>query len=314
VETATQQREPSPSSESKSLVSGKRPRLSDLIFDNIIKLLGYTSIVFVILIFVFLLKESLPLFKTYPLKKLLLGTSWYPTMDPPEFGLAPLILGSLLVTAGAVVIALPLGIGTAVYISEVAPSSIKDILKSLVELLAAIPSVVMGFVGMIVLAPWIKEIFDLPTGLTALAGSITLAFMAVPTVTSIAEDALAAVPTAYRTGSLALGATKWQTISQVVVPAARSGIVAASMLGVGRAIGETMTVLMVTGNAALIPRSFLQPVRTMTATIAAEMGETVQGGEHYQALFVIGLLLFIITFIINLVADLSLHRVRRQRG
>jgi phosphate transport system permease protein len=179
--------------------------------------------------------------------------------------------------------------------------------------LAGIPSVVIGFIGMTVLAPWIQDLFNLPTGLTALAGSIMLAFMAMPTIISISEDAIVAVPRDYREAALGLGSTSWQAISGVIVPAAKSGIIAAVMLGVGRAIGETMTVLMVTGNAAVMPTTFLEPVRTLTATIAAEMGEVAQGTPHYHALFAIGLVLFTMTFLINLIADLALMRTRIRR-
>ena len=197
------------------------------------------------------------------------------------------------------------------FIAEVAPKSLKHVLKSLVEILASIPSVVLGFIGMVTLVPWVKNIFHLPTGLTALSGSIILAFMAMPTIVSIAEDALYSVPKTYKEGSLALGATHWQTIYRVMLPAASSGILAAVMLGIGRVIGETMAVMMITGNAALIPHSILQPVRTLTATIAAEMGEAVVGSEHFFALFAIGIVLFVISFAVNVTADLFLHRQRK---
>jgi phosphate transport system permease protein len=287
----------------------KRVNIREWLIEKAIIASGSATVIVVLLIFIFLLRDAYPTFRDYNTGKLLLGRNWYPLSG--EFGMLPLILGSLLVTLGAVAIGVPIGIAAAVYIGEVAGSRIREILKPTVETLAAIPSVVIGFLGLILLAPWIKEIFNLPTGLTALAGSIMLAFMAMPTIISIAEDALTAVPQEYRAGSLALGATKWQTIVRVVVPAARSGILAAVMLGVGRAIGETMTVLMVTGNAAVIPHTFLQPVRTMTATIAAEMGETVQYGSHYHALFAVGAVLFVITFLINLIADLALKRTGR---
>ena len=208
-------------------------------------------------------------------------------------------------------IAVPLGVACAMYLAEVAPPAVREILKPTIEVLAGIPSVVVGFLGLLILAPAVKQLFGLPTGLTGLTGAILLALMALPTIISIAEDALAAVPGEYRLGALALGATRWQALRGVVVPAARSGIIAAVMLGIGRAIGETMTVMMVTGNAAVLARTLLQPVRTMTATIAQEMGETVQFSSHYYALFGIGLALFLITFAINLVADIALHRSAR---
>ena len=234
--------------------------------------------------------------------------NWYPISEPAQFGILPLILGSLLVTFGAIVIAVPLGLAAAIYVAEVAPPWLREILKTGIELLAAIPSIVLGFIGIITLAPFLKTIFNLPSGLTALAGSIMLAFMAMPTIVSIIEDSISCVPKNYKEGSLALGATRWQTIYRVTLPAASSGILAAIMLGIGRVIGETMAVLMITGNAAVMPTSLLQPVRTLTATIAAEMGEAVTGSEHYYALFAIGIVLFIFSFIINLLADIALHR------
>jgi len=297
----------------KESMIGVRPRSTVSLFEWTIEksivLGGGITIVIVLLIFVFLFRDAVPILKTASLRDILLGRNWYPLSG--QFGLLPLVLGSLLVTAGAVVIGVPLGIAGAIYIGEVASTKIREILKPTVETLAAIPSIVIGFLGYMLLAPWLQKVFGLSTGLTALTGSIMLAFMALPTIISISEDALNAVPQEYRAGSLALGATKWQTIRCVVVPAARSGILAAVMLGIGRAIGETMTVLMVTGNAAIMPHTFLQPVRTMTATIAAEMGETVHYSPHYHALFFIGLILFMITFVINLVADLALQRSRR---
>ena len=271
---------------------------------------GLASILFVILIFGFLLKEGISLFRTVPISHFLFGTSWYPISDPGEFGILPLIAGSFLVTAGATLISVPLGIGCAFFIAEVAPTRFKDVLKTGVEMLAAIPSVVIGFIGMVTLVPLVKSAFNLPTGLTALSGSITLAFMAMPTIVSIAEDAINAIPRSYKEAAIALGATRWQTMYRVTYRAAMPGIVAAVMLGIGRVIGETMAVMMVTGNSAAIPRSFLQPARTLTATIAAEMGETVQGSEHYQALFAIGIVLFVITFFVNFIADLYLHKQR----
>lgn len=283
-------------------------RFSERLIEGLIFVSGIASIIFVVLIFIFLLKEGLGLFSGVNLASFLFGKHWYPISDPPRFGILPLLLGSLWVTAGAVVISVPLSLATAIYVAEVAPRRIRSFLKSAIELLAAIPSIVLGFIGVVTLAPFLKSIFGLPSGLTALAGSILLAFMATPTIVSIIEDAIVAVPKSYREGSLALGATRWQTIYRVILPAASSGIVAAVMLGIGRVIGETMAVLMVTGNAALIPRSILQPVRTLTATIAAEMGEAVSGSSHYHALFAIGIVLFVISFVINLLADLFLHK------
>lgn len=265
----------------------------------------------VALIFVFLLKEGAGLFRSHGIVGFLAGKQWYPISEPPLFGILPLILGSLLVTLGAAAISIPLGIAAAIYIAEVAPAHLKEFLKSGVEILAAIPSVVLGFVGLATIVPWVKALFGLPTGLTALSGSVVLAFMAMPTIVSIAEDALHSVPRSYKDGAYALGATHWQTIHRVVLPAAAPGIVAAVMLGIGRVIGETMAVMMITGNAASIPKGLLYPVRTLTATIAAEMGETVQGSDHYFALFSIGIVLFVITFLVNMTADAFLHRGNR---
>jgi len=271
---------------------------------------GISSIAIVALIFIFLLREGFALFRVVSVGAFLGGRHWYPISEPPQFGVLPLILGSCWVTAGAAILSVPLGIASALFIAEIAKGWVKEALKTGIELLAAIPSVVLGFIGITVLSPFIQQTFHLPTGLTALTGSITLAFMAMPTIVSITEDALSAVPRGYREAALALGATRWQMMHRVLLRAAGSGIVAAVMLGIGRVIGETMAVMMVTGNAAVIPRSLLHPVRTMTATIAAEMGETVRGSEHYFALFAIGIVLFVISFVINVVADLFLHRER----
>ncbi len=284
----------------------------EFVIERTIFLSGVASIVIVVLIFAFLLKEGLSIFATASPVSFLFGKNWYPISDPAQFGILPLIFGSILVTLGAAVLSVPIGIASALYIAEIAPPRTKEILKAGIELLAAIPSVIIGFIGMVTLGPLIKEMFGLPTGLTALTGSITLAFMAMPTIVSIAEDAITAVPRQYREAAIAMGATKWQTTWRVVAYAARPGMVAAVMLGIGRVIGETMAVMMVTGNAALIPYTMLEPVRTLTATIAAEMGETVQGGEHYAALFAIGIVLFVITFLINGVADFYLYRTRKK--
>jgi phosphate transport system permease protein len=286
-------------------------KFKEFIIEKLIFICGLASIFFVVLIFLFLLKEGLAVFKTVSPFHFLLGRNWYPISEPPQLGILPLILGSLLVTLGAAVISIPIGVACAIYIAEVAPSKTKEVLKAGIELLAAIPSVVLGFIGMVTLVPWVKSAFGIPTGLTALSGSIMLAFMAMPTIVSIAEDALYSVPKTYKEGALALGATHWQTIYRVMLPAASSGILAAVMLGLGRVIGETMAVMMITGNAAVIPHTILQPVRTLTATIAAEMGEAVVGSEHYFALFAIGIVLFVISFAINVTADLFLHKRSR---
>lgn len=291
-----------------------RPRLGEFVIEALVRVAGISTIGFVLLIFLFLLREGLPVFLEVPLANLL-SVRWYPTFD--LFGALPLILGSLIVTVTAIVIALPLGVATAVLVREVAPNWAREILKPVIEVLAGIPSVVLGFFGMTLVAPFVRTALDIPTGLTAFTGALLLAYMALPTIISVAEDALDAVPRSYRDASLAMGATNWQTIWRVVVPAARSGILTAIMLGMGRAIGETMAVMMVTGNAARLPLALdalFRPVRTMTATIAAEMGEVAQGSTHYHALFGIGIVLFLITFLINLAAASAIFQKRRRGG
>lgn len=283
----------------------KKFLLTRFIFFN-----GIITIVVLGLILTFLVYNSFRFFLTYPLFDFFGGKQWFPVAEPPKFGFIPILVGSAMVSFGAIIIGVPLGIGAAIYIGELAPRAVREILKPIIEVLASIPSVVIGFIGMTVFAPFIKDLFKLGTGLTALTGAIMLAFMSIPTIVSISEDAINAVPDRYRFASVALGATKWQTTYKTVVPAASSGIMAAVMLGLGRVIGETMTVLMVTGNSPRIAFSLLQPVRVITATIAAEMGNTVQGGLHYSALFAIGLILFIITFFINLIADRFITRIR----
>jgi len=288
-----------------------RSKISEFIIEWCIKLSGFAIIAFVFLIFLFLLRDSLSLFKEYSAQDFLLGREWLPISEPAKFGVVPLVLGSVLVTFWAIVICVPLGVGSAMFISEVAPKPLKHVLKSLVEILAAIPSVVLGFLGIIWLGPVLRDTFGLSTGMCGLTGSLLLAFMALPTIISISEDALTGVPKMYREAAFGLGATRWQTLWRIILPSASSGILAAVMLGIGRVVGETMVVLMVTGNAPVIPHSILQPLRTLTATIAGEMGETVSGSEHYFALFAVGLVLFAITFAINLIADLFLRRARK---
>lgn len=232
------------------------------------------------------------------------GREWFPTAQPAaQLGVMPLLLGTLWVSFGAILLALPLGLACAIYLSEVTTSKIRNILKPLIELLAGIPSVVYGFFGLVVVVPLIQKLFDLPVGETGLAGSIILGIMALPTIITISEDAMRNTPRAMKEASLALGASKWQTIYKVVIPFSISGITAAAILGIGRAIGETMAVLMVTGNAAVIPKSLLQPMRTIPATIAAELGEAPAGGLHFKALFALGCILFLITLIINLTVE-----------
>jgi len=278
-----------------------------------IKGTGYSAIVFVGMIFVFLLLEGLPAIQKVSLKTLF-SSRWYPIED--YFGLLPLIGGSIIITLGAILIAVPFGIGTAVYLSEIAPRWIRELLKPFIEILGGLPSVVLGFLGMLVLSPFLRNLLELPTGLTALAGSILLGGIAIPTVVSIAEDALDAVPKSFRDASLAIGATEWQTIWRVTLPAARSGVLTAIMLGIGRAIGETMTVMMVTGNAPILPKGIsdlFSPVRTMTATIAAEMGEVASGSVHYHVLFLIGIVLFLISLVVNITASAVVFRQKKRQ-
>lgn len=231
----------------------------------------------------------------------ILGREWFPTAEPAvQLGVLPLIMGTLLVSLFAILFALPIGIATAIYMAEVANEKVRKVLKPIIELLAGIPSVVYGFFGLIVIVPLIHDLFNLPVGETALSGSIVLAIMALPTIITVSEDAIRNTPRSMKEASLALGANRWQTVHRVVLPYSMSGITAAAILGIGRAIGETMAVLMVTGNAAVMPHSLLQPVRTIPATIAAELGEAPQGGVHYQALFALGCILFLLTLGINI--------------
>jgi phosphate transport system permease protein len=284
----------------------------EFVITRAIKASGYSAILFVALIFFFLLREGLPTLGEVDMSSLF-GIRWYPIED--YFGILPLIAGSLIVTLGATLVAVPFGIGTAVYISEIAPRWMREILKPLVELLGGLPSVVMGFLGILILSPFLRVFLNLPTGLTAFTGSLLLGGIAVPTVVSVAEDALDSVPRAYREGAWALGATKWQTIWRVTLPAAKSGVLTAIMLGVGRAIGETMTVMMVTGNAPVLAiklGSLFSPVRTMTATIAAEMGEVANGSVHYHTLFFIGMVLFIISLTVNVIASSLVFRAKKR--
>jgi phosphate transport system permease protein len=297
-------------SERKSATASRHSsaKLLERLIERAIQVSGVSAIVLVLMIFFFLIREGVPAFVEIPFRDLL-ARRWYPIED--YFGLLPLIMGSLIITLGAAVIALPLGLATAVFIAEIVPEWAREILKPAVEILAGIPSVVIGFMGMTLLAPWLRRSLDIPTGLTAFTGMILLAWMALPTVVSVVEDVIDSVPKTYRDAGLALGLTRWQTIIRVVLPAGRTGILTALMLGVARAIGETMTVMMVTGNAARIPEGLtdiFMPVRTMTATIAAEMGEVAHGSAHYHVLFAVGLVLFIISFFVNLTAAMVVFR------
>ena len=275
----------------------------------------YTASLFTIIvlfgIIATLFSEGLPILKHVNIKDFLTSTDWHPTHFPADFGILSLIVGSLVVTAGALIIAIPLGLGSAIYISEIAGPRSKEIIKPIIELLAGIPSVVYGLFGMAFLSPFLIKVLGIPSGLNAFSASIVLGVMVVPIISSMSEDALSTVPRNLREASFALGATKWETIVQIVLPAARSGVIGSIMLGFGRAIGETMVVIMIAGGAAQIPKSIFQPVRPMTAAIASEMGETVIGSPHFHALFGIAIVLFIITFITNLITEFVFLKKRK---
>ena len=285
----------------------------ETIIITVIRISGFSAVIFVLMILFFLLTEGLPTLKEVPFGSLL-GDRWYPIEE--FYGLLPLILGSIIVTVGAALVSVPIGVATAIYIAEIAPRSMREVMKPLIEMLAGLPSVLLGFLGILVLVPYLRETFDLPTGLVALTGSLLLAGLAIPTIVSVSEDALDTVPKSYRDAALALGATEWQTIWKVTLPAARNGVITAIMLGVGRTFGETMAVMMVTGNAPVVPTNLtylLSPVRTMTATIAAEMGEVANGSTHYHVLFFIGIILFIISLLVNISASAIVFRQRKRQ-
>ena len=263
-------------------------------------------------VLVLLLRTGLPAFTLTSPWEFLLGTKWYPVSEPPTFGIMPFFVATLWVTAISTAIAVPVGIGCAAYLAEVAPQHIADAIKPIVELLSGIPSVVMGFIGLALLSPYVQSLFNLNTGLCGLTASIMLALMSLPVIVSVSEDAMHAVPDSFREASYALGATKWETIVHVCIPGAISGITAAVMLGVGRAIGETMTVLMVAGGALAVPASPTDPMMPLTAAIASGIGNAVRGGPQYQALFAIGIVLFVMTLLVNLIADRVLEQQRRK--
>jgi phosphate transport system permease protein len=278
----------------------------------LIRLSGISAILFVFGIFFFVFREGAPYLPHIDLGTFLLGTDWYPSSDPAHYGVGALMVGTLSVTCLAMLIAVPFGLGAAVFVAEFCAPRTRETLKIVIELLAAVPSVVWGFIGMSVLGPVIKDVFHVPLGVNMFNAALLLALMSVPIMVSIGEDALKAVPDSYREAALALGATRWQTVFRVLLPAAKNGLLAAVLLGVGRAIGETMAVLMATGHSPRIPDSIFDPVQTLTATIAAELGEARQGSEHYQVLFLIGVLLFSLTFAVNLTADLVVKGIRRK--
>jgi len=273
---------------------------------------GLLAVIVLIGIFGILLTTAIPAFREIPLAEFAKKT-WDPTSPEKQvYGLLSMIMSTLMVTLGALVIALPVGLGVAAYLSDVAHWRVREVVKPIVEILAGIPSVVTGFLGIVLFGPIFARIFHTGNGLNALNGSFLLAIMSLPTIISISEDSLNAVPAAYSEASLALGGSRWQTLVRVRVPAALSGIIASVMLGMGRAIGETMTVLMATGNARAFPHGFFDSVRTMTANIAIELGEVPYYTTHYYALFAVGLILFLMTFVVNLIADVILNKYQQR--
>lgn len=292
-----------------SLWEARLRRRKERLIEGFFFLNGLAAILVLGGIFALLFIKAYPAFKELGLLQFFAGAVWNPTSySTPQYGILSLIVSSLMVTLGALVIAIPLGIGCAAFISELASKRLKEILKPAIEILAAIPSVVIGFLGIVLVNPLVSKLFGVSHGLNALNGSILLAIMSLPTIVSLSEDALRAVPRTYKEASLALGANRWQTLVWVSVPSALSGILASVMLGMGRAIGETMTVLMTTGNAPGLTFNFLEAIQTMTATIAIELGEVPYDTTHYYALFVIGFILFIMTFVVNLISDLILQK------
>jgi phosphate transport system permease protein len=287
--------------------------ISESLVEWLIRLCGVSAIIFVFGIFYFVFREGVGLLWSgrFSVVQFLTSIEWYPTSQSHvRYGALALIVGTFSVTLLAMAIAVPFGVGTAIYVSEFCGPRAKETLKIVIELLAAIPSVVWGFIGLTVMNSLIIKLFNAPIGLNVLNGGVILALMSAPIIVSIGEDALKAVPDSYREAALALGATRWQMIRRVLLPAAKNGLLAASLLGVGRAVGETMAVLMATGHSIRIPTSPLEPVRTLTATIAAELGEAAVGSDHYQVLFIIGILLLSITFFVNLSADLIVRGIR----
>jgi phosphate transport system permease protein len=291
----------------------KRSRIFEFLIEKgVIRLSGYAAAVVLLLILFFILREGLPFLGVYSFSDFLFKTDWYPLSG--RYGMLPLLTGSIMVTLISLVLAVPMALGTAIFMSELAPTRLRNAFKILLEILASIPSVVFGFLGIILLGPWVQKTFGVQTGLNAFSAGILLAFMALPTIASVADEAMQAVPRSMREASLALGASRIQTVFRVTFPAASSGVIAGVMLGIGRAIGETMTVMMVAGGSAQIALNPMAPVRTMTGTIAAEMGEVVMGDDHYRALFMIGLLLFIITLGVNTLSGVIIDRIRRRQG
>ena len=286
----------------------------DIFFRKLFFVVGLTCLAVLLLIMLFLFMEGIPVLKDVNLTDFIFGTSWYPTSEHARFGILPIILASASVTLIASVIAVPFSMAIAIYISELAGKAVREIVKPMIELIASIPSVIIGFFGMVVVAPFLQNNFDLDTGLNLFNAALMLAFMAIPTIASICEDAISSVPASLKEASYALGANRWQTIFHITIPAALSGIWTAIILGISRVIGETMVVLMVAGGAAIIPTSLFDPVRPLTSNIAAEMAEAPVGSAHYHALFAIGIILFIITFIFNLIADYLSSKYKFKEG
>jgi phosphate transport system permease protein len=285
------------------------------LLEAIIRLSGVSAVFFVLLIFFFVFREAAPVLvsKEFKLSEFLFSTEWYPTsVSNVRYGTLALTVGSFSVTVLAMLIAVPFGLGAAIFISEFCGPRLRETLKIIIELLAAIPSVVWGFIGLTVMSKLITHFTGTPVGVNVLNGGLILALMSVPIIVSIGEDALKAVPDSYREAGLALGATRWQLVYRVLLPAAKNGLLAAVLLGVGRAVGETMAVLMATGHAVHLPTSVLDSVRTLTANIAAELGEAPAGSDHYRVLFLTGVLLFTLTFVVNLIADLVIRGIRRK--
>jgi phosphate transport system permease protein len=283
-------------------------RLKDALFQALAVMAALCGIAVLAGIIFSIFHEGMPIFRHVSLHEFLFTKHWYPTHEHPQFGIAALIVGSVAVTIGALVLAIPLGLGSAIFISELASQRLREITKPVIELLAGIPSVVYGLFGMAFLAPAIRVWFNLDSGLNLFTGSIILGIMVVPIISSMSEDALSNVPRSLREASYALGASKWETITKVVVPAARSGVLGSILMGFGRAIGETMVVLMVVGGSAQFPKSIFSSIRPMTSAISAEMGETVMGDMHYQSLFAIAIILFIITFTVSLISELIVRK------
>jgi len=309
---AAQAASPEPAVAAPSKGRRRRSRLSEHVVEGIIRASGLIAIVVLLGVLILLLRTGLPAFSETPPWDFFFGTRWYPVSEPPTFGIMPFFVATLWVSAVSTAIAVPLGIACAACLAEVAPVAVREAVKPVIELLAGIPSVVMGFIGLSLLSPYVQSVFDLNTGLCGLTASIMLALMSLPVIVSVSEDALHAVPDSFREASYALGATSWETVIHVCIPGALSGISAAVMLGVGRAIGETMTVLMVAGGALAVPASPTDPMMPMTAAIASGIGNAVRGGSQYHALFAIGIILFVMTLFVNLIADRVLERQKRK--